>query len=102
MNYSIENNNLYKISLAYLKLSYLEIINNNYNTSEKLFNKLYENANKVIIVLDGDAWEDAKKIYSKLNGGRLFGKIWIVKLPKDKDIADLRGDLTNYETKHLV
>ena len=70
--------------------------------SEKLFTKLYEESQKIIIVLDGDAWENAKKIYSKLNGGRLFGKIWIIKLPIDKDIADLQGNLNNFEIKQLV
>jgi DNA primase len=61
-----------------------------------LFNKIYDNAKKVIIVLDGDAWADAEKLYYKLNGGRLFGKIWVSRLPEDRDIADLQGDLTNY------
>lgn len=65
--------------------------------SDLLFNKIYDNAKKVIIVLDGDAWDDAQKLYYKLNGGKLFGKIWIAKLPEDKDIADLCGDLTNYQ-----
>lgn len=65
--------------------------------SDLLFDKLYENAKKIIIVLDGDAYKDAEKLYYKLNGGRLFNKIWITKLPIDKDIADLQGDLTNYE-----
>jgi DNA primase len=65
--------------------------------SDLLFDKLYENAKKIIIVLDGDAYKDAEKLYYKLNGGRLFNKIWITKLPIDKDIADLQGNLTNYE-----
>lgn len=64
--------------------------------SDLLFDKLYSEAKKIIIILDGDAWIDAEKLYYKLNGGKLFGKIWIVKLPEDKDIAELRGDLTNY------
>jgi hypothetical protein len=64
--------------------------------SDLLFNMLYERAKKVIIVLDGDAWEDAQRLYHKLNGGRLFGKIWVTRLPIDKDIADLQGDLTLY------
>lgn len=63
--------------------------------SDLLFEKIYTNAKKVIIVLDGDAYKDAEKLYYKLNGGRLFGKIWITRLPIDKDIADLQGDLTN-------
>lgn len=61
-----------------------------------LFDKLYQKAKKIIIILDGDAWDDAEKLYYKLNGGKLFGKIWIVKLPVDMDIADLCGDLTLY------
>lgn len=64
---------------------------------DKLFSVLYEKAKKIIIVLDGDAWENAVKLYHKLNGGRLWGKIWISKLPVDKDIADLQGNLNNYE-----
>ena len=65
--------------------------------SEKLFETLYEKAKKILIVLDGDAWDNAQLLYHKLNGGKLFGKIWITKLPLDKDIADLQGDLTNYK-----
>jgi hypothetical protein len=64
--------------------------------SEYLFMLLYERATKITIILDGDAWEEAQKIYHQLNGGRLFGKIWITKLPPEDDIADLQGDLTNY------
>jgi hypothetical protein len=65
--------------------------------SEKLFETLYEKAKKILIVLDGDAWDNAQLLYHKLNGGKLFGKIWITRLPNDKDIADLQGDLTNYK-----
>ena len=63
---------------------------------ERLFTILYEKATKITIILDGDAWDNAQKLYHQLNGGKLFGKIWITKLPKDKDIADLCGDLTEY------
>jgi DNA primase len=66
------------------------------NMSEMLFNTLYERAKKIIVVLDGDAWINSQKIYDKLNGGKLFGKIWITKLPIDKDIADLQGNLADY------
>jgi len=69
--------------------------------SEKLFSQIYEKAKKIVIILDGDAWIDAENLYHKLNGGRLFGKIWIVKLPVDKDIADLQGNLDNFEIKQL-
>jgi len=69
--------------------------------SERLFSVIYERANKIVIVLDGDAYTDAEKLYHKLNGGRLFGKIWIVKLPINKDIADLQGNLNNFEIKQI-
>jgi DNA primase len=69
--------------------------------TQNLFNKLYDNAKKVIIVLDPDAWEDAFRLYHKLNCGKLMGKLWIVKLDGDKDIADLKGDLSEYEIKQL-
>lgn len=65
--------------------------------SELLLNTLYENAKgNIIICLDSDAWEDAVKLYHTLNGGRLYGKIKIIKLIDDKDVADLRGDIHNY------
>jgi len=69
--------------------------------TKKIYNVLYDNANKVVIVLDGDAWEDAVKLYHKLNCGKLMGKVWIVKLPIDKDIADLEGNLLQFEIKQL-
>jgi hypothetical protein len=69
--------------------------------SEKLFEKLYENAKEIVVILDGDAWENTQKIYHKLNGGRLFGKVWAVKLPLDKDIADLQGKLDDYKKIHV-
>ena len=69
--------------------------------SEKLFAILYEKAVKIIIVLDGDAYDNAEQLYYKLNGGRLFGKIWLTKLPIDQDIADLQGNLNDYPIKQL-
>jgi DNA primase len=65
--------------------------------SDLLFNTLYEKANgNVIICTDGDAWKDGLNVYEMLNGGRLYGKIKIVKLPKDKDVCDLRGNIDEY------
>jgi len=64
--------------------------------SDHLFTTLYEKAVKITVILDGDAWPNAVRIYNQLNGGKLFGKIWISRLPEDKDIADLCGDLTEY------
>jgi DNA primase len=69
--------------------------------TQNLFDKLYDNAKKVVIVLDPDAWEDAFRLYHKLNCGKLMGKLWIIKLDGDKDIADLKGDLSEYEIKQL-
>jgi len=62
--------------------------------SDVLFDKIYDEAkSNVVIVLDSDAWEDSKRLYFKLSGGKLYGRIKVVKLPEGKDIADLRGDL---------
>lgn len=65
--------------------------------SENLFNKLYDKSKGFItIALDGDAWSDAVKIYRELNGGNLYGRIKIVKLPVEKDICDLKGQINEY------
>jgi DNA primase len=69
--------------------------------SEHLFKKLYENAKKIVIVLDPDAWNDAERLYHRVNCGKLMGKVWIVKLEGDKDIADLKGDLSEYKIKQI-
>jgi DNA primase len=62
-----------------------------------MWEKLYTKAKKnIIICLDGDAYDDAKKLYDKLNGGNLYNRVKLVKLPKDKDVCDLRGDITPY------
>jgi len=60
--------------------------------SEKLWETLYDKSKgRIKICLDADAWEDAKGLYYKLSGGKLYGKIDIIKLPDDKDLGDLRG-----------
>ena len=65
--------------------------------SELLLNTLYEKANgDIIICLDSDAFQDAIKLYHNLNGGRLYGKIKLIKLTGDADVADLRGDISDY------
>ena len=69
--------------------------------SEHLFETLYENAKKIVIVLDPDAWNDAERLYHRINCGKLMGKVWIVKLEGDKDIADLKGDLSEYKIKQI-
>lgn len=68
--------------------------------SETLFEKIYTNAKKYIhICLDGDAYKNAINLYHTLNGGNLYGRIKLYKLPKDKDVCDLKGDIKNYEIK---
>jgi len=65
--------------------------------SSLLFDTLYEKAKgEITIALDGDAYENAIKLYHELNGGNLYGRIRVVKLPLDKDIADLRGNINEY------
>ena len=65
--------------------------------SQYLFESLYNKAKKdIIICLDGDAWTNATKLYRELNGGVLYNRIKIVKLPKDKDVCDLRGNINEY------
>jgi DNA primase len=65
--------------------------------SPLLFNTLYDKAKgNITIALDGDAYDNAVSLYHELNGGELYGRIKIVKLPLDKDIADLRGNINEY------
>lgn len=65
--------------------------------SRLIFENLYLRANaNIIVCCDGDAWDDGVKIYNELNGGRLYNKIKIVKLPKDKDICDLKGQIDEF------
>lgn len=65
--------------------------------SKLAFTTIYEKAQgNIIVCTDGDAWEDGLKIYHELNGGRLYNKIKIVKLPKDKDICDLKGNISEF------
>jgi hypothetical protein len=46
--------------------------------------------------LDGDAWQNAVKLYHELNGGELYQKIKILKLPMDQDVCDLKGHIDPY------
>ena len=60
--------------------------------SELLFETIYTKAKgDVIICLDADAIKNSIKLYHELNGGELWGRIKLIKLPDDSDIADLRG-----------
>jgi DNA primase len=68
--------------------------------SKHLFETIYEKAKaSLIICLDGDAFDSGQKLYRELNGGVLYNRIKIVKLPKDKDVCDLRGQINDYYYK---
>lgn len=69
--------------------------------SDHLFEKLYYNANKIIIILDPDAREDQEKLFHKLNCGNLMNKVWVVELDGNEDLADLQGDISKYKLKQL-
>ena len=70
--------------------------------SELLFETIYRNAKgNIIICLDADAWQNAVKLYHELNGGELWGRIKLIKLPDEKDIADLRGEIKD-EYYHII
>ncbi len=71
----------------------------NDNLWEMLYNKAKKN---IIVCLDGDAFDDAKNIYDKLNGGVLYGRVKLLKLPKDKDVCDLRGEINDYYVKEKL
>jgi DNA primase len=65
--------------------------------SKLLFETLYNKTNgNIIICCDGDAFQDGLRVYHELNGGRLYNKIKIVKLPVDKDVCDLKGQINEY------
>jgi len=69
--------------------------------TKNLFDKLYDNAKEIIIVLDPDAWDDAVKLYHKLNCGKLMNKVWVIKLTDNNDVADLCGNLNNFQKFRL-
>jgi DNA primase len=65
--------------------------------SKLLFENLYLKAEgNIIICTDGDAFSDGFKLYHELNGGKLYNKIKLIKLPADKDVCDLRGQIDEY------
>ena len=65
--------------------------------SNNLFEKLYDRAKgEIHICLDGDAWDNSLRLYHNLNGGKFYNKVKILKLPKDKDVCDLKGNIEQY------
>lgn len=73
--------------------------------SEKLHDTLYDKAQgRIKICLDLEAWLKAIDIYQTLNGGKLYGRIDLIKLPDDRDIAELNGvimDTYYYNTEKI-
>jgi hypothetical protein len=65
--------------------------------SDLLFETLYEKVKGTItICLDADAWTNSLELYHRLNGGKLYNRIKIIKLEGDKDVAELRGDIKDF------
>jgi DNA primase len=59
----------------------------------KLYDSLMKNANSwVVVLLDDDAWDRAKQIYSQLNVGRLYGKVKIIKMKDGYDISQVNEE----------
>jgi hypothetical protein len=64
--------------------------------SDKLLEELHDKAQSlIVIVLDGDAYEDAKILYRKLSFGDLLGRIRIVVPPEDFDPSKIFERLGN-------
>ena len=41
-------------------------------------------------------------LYKKLNGGRLHSRVRLLKLPKDKDIGDLKGNIYLFDIEKNI
>jgi DNA primase len=62
--------------------------------SDLLFSTLYDKVKgNITICLDNDAWTNSLELYHILNGGSLYKRIKLIKLPDSSDIADLRGEI---------
>jgi DNA primase len=60
---------------------------------DKLIKSIMDKATgHVVILLDGEekVWNTAKNIYSKINMGRMYGKVKIIKLPDEMDIGEIQ------------
>jgi len=58
--------------------------------SDMLMSSLYSKSTAdIVILLDSDAWKDTKNLYSKLNVGKLFDRIKVIKI-EDGDIAEIQ------------
>ena len=58
--------------------------------SDEVLRKIHDNAQADIVILqDGDAFEDSVELYSKLNSGKFYGRVKIIKLPIKYDISKI-------------
>ena len=57
-----------------------------------ILNKKYHSNNYVGLEINKQAFDYAKNLYGKLNVGRLHGRIKVVRLIKDYDIAKVHED----------
>ena len=71
--------------------------------SDKLWEVIYKKlSKKIFIVLDSDAWNDAIKLYKKLDGGKLKEKVFLTKVPNNTDVADIVKDYGVEELKKVL
>lgn len=70
---------------------------------DKLFNELYfKSKNLIIIVLDPDAIDDAKKIAYRLDGGRLMNKVLLNIMPEGHDVSSFNQTYGNQNLKQWL
>jgi len=61
--------------------------------SDKLKQRLFHDSTaNIILLLDDDAWENTKKLYFDLNVGKLYGRIRVIKMEEDYDIAKIHEE----------
>jgi len=71
--------------------------------SDKLWEVIYKKlTKKIFIVLDSDAWNDAIKLYKKLDGGKLKEKVFLTKVPNNTDVADIVKEHGIMELKKVL
>ena len=71
--------------------------------SDKLWEAIYKKlTKKIFIVLDSDAWDDAIKLYKKLDGGKLKEKVFLTKVPNNTDVADVVKSYGLEELKKIL
>jgi DNA primase len=58
--------------------------------SEHLYEQLQMNCKaNIVICLDDDAWGDTIKLFKKLNCGKLYNRVKVIKVPNGYDLSDI-------------